>query len=61
MWVAAGQDDDLGFWIVGSEVEGAVQIVGHLQVLGVARLRAVHRHAQHGLCRAVQQQGVESR
>ena len=42
MRAIAGEDDDLDRIVLHRLVEGGVEVVGHLQVLGVARLRAVH-------------------
>ena len=40
----AGEDDDLHRVVVDRRVEGGIERVGHLRVLGVAVLRPVHRH-----------------
>ncbi|MGL3213465.1 hypothetical protein [Bradyrhizobium sp. BR 1433] len=42
MRAVAGEDDDLDRVVLHRPVEGSVEVVGHLQVLGVAGLGAVH-------------------
>src|SRR6476661_5123522 len=42
MRAAAGEDDDLDRVVLHRAVKGGVEIIGHLQVLRVARFRPVH-------------------
>ncbi len=42
MWIRPGQDDDLDGIVLRGAIEGGVEIVGQLQILRVALLRAVH-------------------
>jgi hypothetical protein len=45
--VGAGEHDDLDRVVLHRAVEGGAQVVGHLQVLRVARIGPVHHDPRH--------------
>ena len=59
MRTVAGEDDDLDRVVLHRLVEGGVEIVGHLQVLRVARLGPVHHDPRDARLRPLHDDGLE--
>ncbi len=59
MRAVAGKDDDLDRVVLHRLVEGGVEVVGHLQVLSVARLGPVHHNPRDGRRRPLDDDGLE--
>ena len=59
MRAVAGEDDDLDRVVLHRLVEGGVEVVGHLQVLRVARLGPVHHDPRDARLRPLHDNGLE--
>ena len=59
MRAVAGEDDDLDRVVLHRLVEGGIEIVGHLQVLRVARLGPVHHDPRDAWLRPFHDDGLE--
>ena len=59
MRAVAGEDDDLDRVILHRPVERGVEIVGHLQILRVARFGPVHHDPRNARLGPFHQQGLE--
>src|SRR5690242_16670363 len=59
MRAVAGEDDDLDGVVLHRLVEGGVEVVGHLQVLRVARLGPVHHDTRDAWLRPRHDDGLE--
>ncbi len=59
MRAVAGEDDDLDRVVLHRLVEGGVEVVGHLQVLRVARLGPVHHDPRDAWLRPLHDDGLE--
>jgi hypothetical protein len=60
MRAVAGENDDLDGIVLDRPVEGGVEVVGHLQILGVARLGPVHHDPRDTRLRPLHNNGFES-
>ena len=59
MRAVAGEDDDLDRVVLHRLVEGGIEVVGHLQVLRVARLGPVHHDPRDAWLRPFHDDGLE--
>ena len=59
MRAVAGEDDDLDRVVLHRRIERGVEVVGHLQVLGVAGFGAVHHDPRNRRFRPLHDDGLE--
>src|SRR6266404_9917091 len=59
MRAATGEDDDLDCVVLHGLIEGSIEVVGHLQVLRVARLGPVHHDPRDAWLRPFHDDGLE--